>query len=155
MQFEELAKLLQQWKITIVPKESKRIRGHDVDTFRTLARQTGNIDYDCDFRNGRCQGRAMGGNGCCTPDGCALSLGYWRKEDGTLDEDTVRRLAGFYDTKNGFLRDGEGCKLPRELMSPTCLCTYCSDTMMTDEDKILLSWIQHGARMDRQTQDTR
>jgi hypothetical protein len=149
VQYEEIEKLLHRWNVTVVPKESKRIRGHDVDTFRKLAKQTGMIDYDCDFRNGRCQGRAMGGNGCCTADGCALSLGYWRKEDGTLDEDTVKKLAGFYDSKNGFLRDGEGCMLPRELMSPTCLFTYCSDAAMTDEDKILLFKIQHGTHMDR------
>jgi hypothetical protein len=149
MRFDELEKRLNKWKITVVPKESKQIRGHEIDTFRKLARQTGNIDYDCDFRNGLCQGRAMGGNGCCTAQGCALSLGYWRKEGDTLDEDTVRRLAEFYDEKMGFLQDGEGCKLPRELMSPTCLFTYCSDTMMSDEDKILLFRIQHGARMDR------
>ena len=147
MRHDELEKLLHDWDIAVVPKGSKRIRGHDVDTFREMARQTGNIDYDCDFRNGRCQGRAMGGNGCCTPGGCSLSLGYWRKEEGTLDEDTVKRLAPFYDAKNGFLKDGEGCTLPRELMSPTCLFTYCSDAMMSDEDKILLFRIQHGARM--------
>ncbi|MGA9141702.1 MAG: hypothetical protein WBZ29_15865 [Methanocella sp.] len=146
MRYDELEKLLQQWKITIVQKESKRIRGHDVDMFRNLARQTESIDYDCDFRNGRCAGRAMGGNGCCTPDGCSLSLGYWRKEGGTLDEDTVRRLAPYYDAKNGFLDDGVGCRLPRELMSPTCMVVHCSDLMMTDEDKILLARIRYGTR---------
>jgi hypothetical protein len=90
----------------------------------------------------------MGGNGCCTSQGCALSLGYWRKEGGTLDEDTVKKLAGYYDERTGFVRDGEGCILPRELRSPTCLFTYCSDEMMSDEDKILLFRIQHGDRMD-------
>ena len=145
MRFDELEKLLHQWNITIVPKGSKRIRGHDVDTFRVMAKQTENIDYDCDFSNGNCQGRAMGGNGCCTAGGCSLSLGYWRKEGGTLDEDTVKKLAEFYDPKNGFLQDGEGCRLPRELMSPTCMIVHCSDMMMTDEDKILLARIRYGA----------
>jgi hypothetical protein len=149
MEYDGLTQLLCEWHITIVPKESKLIRGHDVDAFRKLAKQTENIDYDCDFSNGKCQGRAIGGNGCCTADGCALSLGYWRKEGGTLDEDTARQLARFYDTNKGFLQDGEGCRLPRELMSPTCLFTYCSDENMTDEDKILLFTIQHGACRDR------
>ncbi len=144
MEYEELTGLLREWRIMVVRKESKRIRGHDVDAFRELAKQTEKIDYDCDFRNGRCNGRAMGGNGCCTLDGCSLSLGYWRKEDGTLDEDTVRRLAVFYDPEKGFLNDGEGCTLPRELMSPTCLFTYCFDAMMSDEDKLLLSRIRGG-----------
>ncbi len=150
MRYEELQKLLDRWKIAIVPKEAKRIRGHDVDTFRELARRTGQIDYDCDFRNGQCAGRAMGGNGCCTPDGCSLSLGYWRKEGGTLDEDTVRRIAPYYDPTNGFLTDGEGCRLPRELMSPTCMIVHCSDLMMTDEDKILLARIRYGNHMNKE-----
>ena len=34
MRYEELENLLRQWKITVVPKEAKRVRGHDVDTFR-------------------------------------------------------------------------------------------------------------------------
>jgi|AGTN01.2.fsa_nt_gi hypothetical protein len=138
MDYDRLVELLRGWGIAIVPKESKRIRGYDVDAFRELAKQTEKIGYDCDFRNGRCNGRVIGGNGCCTPGGCSLSLGYWRKEGGTLDEDTMRRIAEFYDPENGFLNDGEGCTLPRELMSPTCLFTFCSDAMMSDEDKLLL-----------------
>jgi hypothetical protein len=148
MEYAKLMELLREWGIMIVPEEAKRIRGHDVDTYRKLAKQTENIDYDCDFNNGRCRGRVMGGNGCCTFQGCAISFGYWRKEGGTLDEETVRRLSEYYDEKTGFLKDGEGCRLPRELMSPTCLYIYCSDDMMTDEDKMLISRIRHGADGD-------
>ncbi|OPY29821.1 MAG: hypothetical protein A4E28_00671 [Methanocella sp. PtaU1.Bin125] len=147
MEYEQVRELLRKWGITIVPKAAKRIRSYDVDTFRDMAKRTGQIDFDCDFSNGNCAGRAMGGNGCCTPDGCSLSLGYWRKEGGTLDEDTVRRISPFYDPKTGFLEDGMGCRLPRELMSPTCLVVHCSDLMMTDEDKILLAKIRYGDRM--------
>jgi hypothetical protein len=145
MKYDEVVKLLARWKITIVPKEAKRIRGHDVDTFRALARQTERIDYDCDFNNGRCQGRMMCSNGCCAE--CARAFGHWRKEGGTIDEDTLRRVAGYYDERLGFLREGEGCILPRELRSPICLYVRCSDEMMTDEDKILLARIQFGAYM--------
>ena len=150
MQYDTFLRLLQQWNVTVVPKEEKRIRGHDVDTFRAMARQTGDIDYDCDFRNGNCAGRAMGGNGCCTPGGCSLSLGYWRKEGGTLDEDTARMIAPYYDPANGFLDDGAGCRLPRELMSPTCMIVHCSDAMMTDDDKILLARIRYGNHMNKE-----
>ena len=150
MRYDELEKLLRQWKITVVPKESKRVRGHDVDTFRELAKQTESVDYDCDFSNGNCQGRAMGGNGCCTNQGCALSLGYWRKEGDTLDEDTVRKIVPFYHEKNGFLREGEGCTIPRELRSPTCRVVHCSDLMMSDDDKILLARIRYGDRINKE-----
>ncbi|OPY29820.1 MAG: hypothetical protein A4E28_00670 [Methanocella sp. PtaU1.Bin125] len=150
MRYEELETLLRRWKITIVPKEQKRIRGHDVDTYRRLAKQTEQIDYDCIFLNGGgCNGRSRGPNGCCTPARCAETLGYWRREGGTLDDDTARRLAGPYDPDTGFLRDGTGCALPRELRSPTCLFIYCSDAKMTDDDKILLAQIQYGAYMLR------
>ncbi len=147
MEYDKLTGLLHQWKITVVPKESKRIRGYDVDSFRKMAKQTESIDFDCDFSNGNCSGRAMGGNGCCTAQGCSLSLGYWRKEGDTLDEDTVRKIAPFFDEKTGFVRDGEGCSIPRELRSPTCLVVHCSDLMMTDEDKILLARIRYGDRV--------
>ncbi len=150
MRYDELEKQLRQWKITVVPKESKLIRGHDVDTYRQLARQTEKIDYDCVFPDGGgCNGRSRGPNGCCTPGRCAETLGYWRREGGTLDEDTVKRLAEAYDPRAGFLREGEGCVLPRELRSPTCLFIYCSDAKMTDDDRTLLARIQFGAFMGR------
>lgn len=149
MRYDELENLLRHWKISIVPKEAKRIRGHDVDTYRQLARQTENIDYDCGFDGQNCRGRSRGGNGCCTSSRCAGMLGYWRREGDTLDEDTVRKLAGLYNEKTGFLRDGRGCILPRELRSPTCLFIYCSEAKMSDDDKILLARIQFGAYMSR------
>jgi hypothetical protein len=144
MEYEKLVVLLREWDIIVVTKAEKLIRGHDVDTFRSLARQAAQIDFDCDFHNGRCNGRASAGNGCCTFDGCAISLGYWRKEGGTVDEDTLGKIADIYDEKTGFLKDGEGCRLPWELRSPTCLFIYCSGAMMTDGDKILLRMIKHG-----------
>lgn len=151
MDYEGLAGLLRSWNVAIVPKEDKRIRGHDVDTYRDLAKQTESIDYDCVFYdNGRgCNGRSRGPNGCCTFERCAEMLGYWRREGGTIDEDTARRMAEYYDAKMGFLRDGTGCVLPRELRSPTCLFIYCSDRKMTDDDRILLARIQFGDFMNR------
>lgn len=143
MEYGKLKELLQEWKITVVPKDSKRIRGHDVDTFRRLAKQTGHVDYDCDFRDGTCRSQRTEDRGCCSK--CGGTFGYWRKENDTLDEDTVKKLADLYDAKTGFLRDGCGCILPRELRSPTCLYIYCSDNKMSGEDKVLLFRIQYGA----------
>lgn len=149
MEYGRLIEMLREWKVEAVPKEVKMVRGYDVDTYRAMARATERIDFDCDFRDGRCNGRAMAGNGCCTFDGCAFSLGYWRKEGGTVDEDTLRQIAPLFDEKKGFLRDGEGCTIPRELRSPTCNYVYCSDAEMSAEDKALLYRIQHGAGINQ------
>jgi hypothetical protein len=143
MDCDELKIVLQEWKITVIPKEAMRVRGFDVDAYRKLAKQTEGIDYDCDFRNGVCRGLAMGSNGCCS--GCAGAFGYWRKEGNTLDEDTVNKLAEFYDMKTGFMREGTGCIIPRELRSPTCLYIFCSDANMSGHDRELLYRIQYGA----------
>ncbi len=151
VRYDELVKLLQRWKISVVPKESMRVRGHDVDTFRQLAKQTETIDYDCDFTKGYCDSpRAMGRDGCCVAPKCAATLGYWRKEGNTLDSDTAQKLAIYYDPQKGFLREGAGCVLPRELRSPICLYLHCSDAKMSDDDKILLARIRYGAHMSSQ-----
>jgi hypothetical protein len=150
MQYEEFQKLLHQWNITIVPKGSKRIRGHDVDTFRNLAKQTEKIDYDCIFYpDGCCNGRMRNPGGCCISSRCSVMIGYWRKEGDTLDEDTARKITEHYDPKNGFMTERVGCRLPRELRSPTCLFIRCSEAKLTDDDQILLAKIQYGAFMSR------
>jgi hypothetical protein len=143
MDYDQLKKLLREWKINLVPKEVMRVRGFDVDSYREMARETERVDYDCDFSNGVCRGLAMGTNGCCS--GCAAAFGYWRKEGNVLDEDTVYKLMPFYDEKTGFMKEGSGCIIPRELRSPTCLYIFCSDDMMSGEDRLLLYRIQYGA----------
>jgi hypothetical protein len=139
----DLKKLLQERNITIIPKEAMRVRGFDMDTYRDLAKQTEKIDYDCDFHDGFCRGKAMGNSGCCHR--CAGAFGYWYKEGNMIDEDTAEKMAEFYDETTGFLRDGVGCLLPRELRSPTCLYIYCSDEKMSGEEKALLLRLQYGA----------
>lgn len=143
MEYEELKDLLKKWDIIIVSKGQQRVRGYNVDTYRKLAKQTENIDYDCDFNNGICQGRLMGHSGCCFR--CAETFGYWTKEGGTIDEDSAQKMAGSWDVRTGFLREGEGCCLPRELRSPTCLYTFCSDEKMSGAERQLLFKIQYGA----------
>jgi hypothetical protein len=143
MDYVDLKDLLSERNITVVQKDTMRVRGFDVDSYRTLAQQTGYVDYDCDFRDGTCRSQRTEDRGCCSK--CAGTLGYWRKEGDTLDEDTVKKLAGFYDEKTGFIRDGCGCILPRELRSPTCLYIFCSDANMSGHDRELLYRIQYGA----------
>lgn len=143
MDFTDLKELLREGKITILPKEAMRVRGFDVDTFRELAERTAHVDYDCDFRDGTCRSQRTEDRSCCSK--CASTFGYWRKEGEALDEDTMKALAGIYDDKTGFLRDGEGCILPRGLRSPTCLYIFCSDAKMSGHDRELLYKIQYGA----------
>lgn len=143
MDYDELEKLLQGLNIAVVPKGLARVRGHDMDIYRALARQTGTIDYDCDFRNGECRSMASGDRVCCLK--CAATFGYWCKEPAALDEDTVKTMARFWDARTGFMRDNAGCILPRELRSPTCLYIFCSDAKMSGADRELLYRIQYGA----------
>jgi hypothetical protein len=142
MNYDVLKGLLRERNITVVPKESMCIRGYDVDTYRKLAKQTETIDYDCDFHDGICHGLALGASGCCMH--CASAFGYWHKEGGAIDEDTLRRTAEFFDERTGFLREGAGCIIPRELRSPTCLYIFCSDAKMSGQDRALLYRIQFG-----------
>ncbi len=143
MQYEELKRRLAEWDLAIVPRAEVRVRGFDLDAYRKLARQTEEVDYDCDFNNGVCQARAMGGYGCCWQ--CAGSFGYWRREERALDEETVKLMAELFDEGTGFLKEGEGCVLPREMRSPTCLYIYCSDEKMSGKDKELLFRLHYGA----------
>ncbi len=142
MDYDELKVLLQERNIAVVPKEAMRVRGYDVDTYREMAKQTENLDYDCDFHDGECKGPALGAPGCCMH--CASAFGYWHKEGGVIDEDTLRKIAGFFDERTGFLREGAGCIIPRELRSPTCLYIFCSDAKMSGQDRELLYRIQYG-----------
>ena len=142
MDYDKLKELLRERNVTVVPEEAMRVRGYDVDTYRKLAKQTENVDYDCDFHDGTCKGLALGAPGCCMH--CASAFGYWQKEGGVIDEDTLRKIAAFYDERTGFLQDGVGCIIPREFRSPTCLYIFCSDAKMSGADRELLYRIQYG-----------
>ena len=104
MDYDKLKELLRERNITVVPEEAMRVRGYDVDTYRKLAKQTESVDYDCDFHDGICHGLALGATGCCMH--CASAFGYWHKEGGVIDEDTLRKIAEFFDERTGFLREG-------------------------------------------------
>ena len=142
MQYEQFKDLLVKWNIGIVPKGEARVRGLALEVYRGLAKETGNVDYDCNFHDGHCRCRGAGDKNCCSE--CACMLGYWRKEIGALDEDIVRTMAGFYDARTGFRREDSGCLLPRELRSPICLYILCSDAKLSGGDRYLLDKIHHG-----------
>jgi hypothetical protein len=118
---------------------SERLRPRHV---RGLAKQTEDVDYDCNFHDGCCRARGPGDKNCCSE--CACTFGYWRKEPGALDEETVRIMAEFYNERWGFRHEDSGCLLPRELRSPICLYILCSDAKLSGGDKFLLDKIHYG-----------
>ncbi len=142
LHYDDIEKLLCKQGVTIIPPEAHRIRGYTVDNYRLLAKQTETIDYDCDFRNGVCRSRESDDKVCCCE--CASTFGHWLKEEGHLDEDTLNKVAEYYEPINGFCREDGGCVLPRELRSPTCLYIYCSDAKMSGEELDLLYRIRNG-----------
>ena len=142
MRFYEVQKIFGKWGVAIVLEEAVRIRGYAIDTYKTLAKQTEYIDYDCRIGDEFCRYTEIGDKGCCAE--CACTFGHWRKEAGALDEGSLKTLAEYYDSVDGFWREGTGCLIPRALRSPTCLYTICSDLKMSVGDKDLLSRIRLG-----------
>ncbi|HTY89939.1 MAG TPA: hypothetical protein VMC84_02065 [Methanocella sp.] len=142
MRYDEFEQLLRKLNIAIVPKDSGRIRGYDVDTYRILAKQTERIDFDCGDGVSFCRYIHIREGACCLD--CVDTCGHWQRES-TLDEDSARKMAPYCDPQDGFCREGTGCILPRELRSPVCLYHICSDVKMTEEDKKLLRKLKCGA----------
>ena len=139
---DEVERLLQIWKVPVVPEGTARVRGYDLETYRELAKQTECLDYDCAFGGDFCRYAEIGERGCCAE--CGATFGHWRKEAGALDAATLKVMAEQYDPEDGFWRTGIGCLLPRALRSPTCLYTICSDQKLSNEDKELLNRIRCG-----------
>ncbi len=140
--YEDIRKLLSEWNVTVVHAEAVKVHGFELDVYRGLAKQTEEVDYDCNFKDGCCRERGSGDKNCCSE--CACTFGYWRKEPGALDEATVRTMAEFYDARTGFRREDTGCLLPRELRSPICLYILCSDAKLSGGDRYLLDKIHYG-----------
>ncbi len=143
MRYDEFEQLLFSLGISIIPKDARRIRGYDVDTYRGLAKQTEGMDFDCADENSFCKYIHVREGACCLD--CVDTCGHWQREGHMIDGDSARKMAEFCDIQEGFCRDGKGCILPRELRSPVCLYHICSDAKMTEEDKELLRKIKCGA----------
>jgi hypothetical protein len=143
MRYDEFEQLLSRLNITVVPKDARRIRGYDVDTYRTLAKQTESIDWDCRSGDDFCRYLHVNGVGCCAD--CVDTCGHWQREGRMLDEDSAGKMAEYCDMRDGFCHDDRGCVLPRELRSPVCLYHICSDARMTEADKELLRKLSCGA----------
>jgi hypothetical protein len=144
MRYDEFEHLLSRRGISVIPKETRRIRGYDVDTYRKLAKQTENMDFDCGDGDSFCRYIHVRAGACCID--CVDTCGHWQREGRMLDEDSARKMAEYCDINDGFCREGSGCILPRELRSPVCLYHICSDAKLTEGDKILLQKLKCGAK---------
>jgi hypothetical protein len=142
VRYDEFEQLLRKLDIAIVPKDTRRIRGYDVDTYRMLAKRTENIDFNCSDGDSFCRYIHVRDGACCLD--CIDTCGHWQREGRMLDEDSARKMAEYCDVQEGFCREGIGCILPRELRSPVCLYHICSDAKMTGEEKALLRQLKCG-----------
>jgi hypothetical protein len=109
VRYEDILKVLEELNITMGPAGETIVRGYSFEEYKKLAKQTEQVDYDCDFHNGICQGRMIGAPGCCHH--CHATFGYWCKEPQGLDEATVKTMAEYYNPRTGFLEEGAGCIL--------------------------------------------
>lgn len=74
---------------------------------------------------------------CC--QGCNNTRGYLPR--GLAKEDWENTYKPYWDEETGFWREGEGCVLPREIRSDTCVFYYCQY-----RDKTLWPLILSGLR---------
>lgn len=116
--------------------------------YTELAKLTAKIKFKCNFEKGRC--RAERTEMCCCSS-CMRSYGhfserffagYTHKND---IEEELLYYARKFSTKTGFWRKGEGCILPREKRSSTCLGYNCNKNI-TNEEKLLISIIRDYRR---------
>ena len=98
--------------------------------YKALAKLTEGIKFDCDFNEkGKCKaakGRrrdAYWTNCCC--DSCYGHTGFYKVLPNNYED--LSAIANVFraDDRSGFYEAGQGCRLPRELRSPTCLGHTC------------------------------
>ena len=91
------------------------------------------LNNKCEFKNNKCKmirqlktnkvdPYSIYNKGCCCGK-CEDSGGY-------LKRITSNNVATYYESwkkGSGFLEEGKGCRLPRELRSKTCICYQCQN----------------------------
>ena len=149
MTLEEFLRYLNRHKYSSVPIMPVAPGGITWDAYKKLAKLTSHIKLNCKFKNGKC--RASKGNNsywrtCCC-ESCRSSVGYLKVLPS--DPDDLITIAEAFDDVTGFWDKEAGCKLPRELRSPTCLGHVCSDikgdksSPIDPAHKILLYFFTH------------
>jgi hypothetical protein len=97
-----------------------------------MRKMTEYLPYQCDFdKKGDCRETRKkdshwknyyGKNNKCCCVSCASEIGYIKM----IPQRAISKYAECFDSKTGFWKEGEGCRLPRELRSDTCLRYSCS-----------------------------
>jgi hypothetical protein len=107
-------------KIVTLPNLSIR------KSFKSL---TSLIDYNCQFTNDKCRGDR--GDICCC-GGCFRITGFLKN----ISYNDTFTYAELFDEKRGFWRK-DGCALPRELRSATCLIYHCGSLISEHERDLM------------------
>ena len=127
MTLEEFLRYLNRHKYSGVPIMPMAPGGITWETYKKLAKLTSYVKFNCKFKDGKC--RASRGNNsywsACCCESCRSSVGYLKVLP--TNPDDLIAIAGAFDDMGGFWDRKEGCRLPRELRSPTCLGHTCSD----------------------------
>ena len=94
-----------------------------------------NVDFEtgCEFIDGQCREVRLGRPRlyCCNE--CAKHVGYLKVKEHELPEE----YKNLFDEEKGFLGEN-GCKLPKEKRSVTCVCYACKPCNILDSDRTLL-----------------
>jgi hypothetical protein len=94
-----------------------------------IAESTGEIDFDCRFKDGKCKIASSNNSRCCCRN-CLYYHGYIIS--GFLTKKEIEDISKLFDgIENGFWRENIGCILPRKYRSATCLCYNCSNNSQT------------------------
>ena len=118
---------------------------------RELAKLTSHINFNCNFKDGRCHNHNSDEKCCCR--GCASNSGYLLREDNIYCIIGSRNLkhvlhyyASHFNPKTGFWRKDKGCNLPRSLRSTICLTHHCNEITNPTHDLILRSLYCNNGR---------
>jgi hypothetical protein len=108
-----------------------------------LAERFGEVDFGCDFKDGKCCSTRKGNhpeNACC--GGCFEAGGYLHE----VNPAHVKTYQKLFKRGIGFWRPGTGCSLPRALRSSTCIGFRCFDAVENASPRAtLLPWLKELA----------
>ena len=130
-------RLLVKNRIAITPEMPERNLRWDDLMMAKYATQY--MNFGCQNCN-RPQSSLTGENQRCC-GGCATNIGYLRQVPSNLNIIGIYAKAFKEDT--GFWRP-DGCAIPRELRSETCVCYYCSEKNITIHEAVILQLIRQG-----------
>ncbi len=118
-------------------------------SYKSLAKLTKYINYDCRFKDGHCKEYNM--DMCCCANCFGFAGFFYLKFFNELNEDDYIEKQLLYYAKRfkydiGFWREGKGCVLPRERRSITCLTFNCAEGMI-DKERLVIAMLRDYRRM--------